>query len=116
MWNVDFERRAPRRLITERSHRLPISKEAGRFLEGSAELHLADGRRAPVSTQLSISRTFFSLRGDGFFTCRRDIAFDAMDSSCWLKLVFCDGPVFDISIYELRSSEQETRCWFEVHA
>jgi hypothetical protein len=97
-----------------RSHRTSLTREDVRFMEGSARLLLSDGRQARVEGQLSMARTFFSLSGYGSFTCAADIAFYSVNSSCWLKLVFDDGPEADISIYRLRSGDSHARCWFEV--
>lgn len=97
-----------------RSHRTALTRQDVSFVEGPARLLLSDGRQARVDGQLSVSRTFFSVSGGGSFTCAADIAFDAVNSTCWLKLVFDDGPEADISIYKLRSGDSLARCWFEV--
>lgn len=97
-----------------RSHRSALTRQDVRFFEGSAKLMLSGGRQTCVDAQLSMSRRFFSLSGSGSFTCANDVAFDAANSSCWIKLIFDEGPEADISIYRLRSGDSHARCWFEV--
>jgi hypothetical protein len=98
----------------ERGHRDSLPGRDVVSLQGSARLLLADGREAAVDAQLSVRRTFFSISGAGTFTCSKELAFHAVGSSCWSSLVFDDGYAFEISIYQLRSSTSQTRCWFEI--
>ena len=99
---------------TERGQRARITRQSSCSLEGPAQLLLADGRRVRVDARLSMSRTFFSLSGGGSFTCETELAFDAIDSSSWLTLIFEEGRTVEISVYQLRSGCSQTRCWFEV--
>jgi hypothetical protein len=97
-----------------RTRRSSMTRQDVTVLRGLARLLLADGRSTDVDGQLSMSRTFFSLSGCGSFTCDKDIAFDAVNSSSWLKLVFDEGPAVEINIYKLRSGDSQAQCWFEV--
>ena len=99
---------------TERGHRALNSRRDINSVEGPARLVLADGRETAVDAQLSVRRTFFSISGGGSFTCVKDIAFDAVGSSSWPRLIFDDGNAFDVCIYQLRSCGSQNRCWFEI--
>jgi hypothetical protein len=97
-----------------RSHRTALTRQHITVVQGQARLFLSGGRQARVDGQISMSRTFFSLSGSGSFACAADIAFEAVNSTCWLKLIFDEGPEVDISIYKLRTGDSRARCWFEV--
>ena len=98
----------------ERGHRATFTGRTTNSVQGPARLLLADGREAAVDAQLSVRRTFFSISGGGSFTCGKDIAFDAVGSSSWPSLIFDDGNAFEICIYQVRSAESQTNCWFEI--
>lgn len=85
-------------------------------LEGPAQLFFSDHRRSSIDAQAFIRRSLFALSGGGCFTCDQSAALDAISSPSWLKLAFREGSAFSISVYEIRASEAEARCWFEVHA
>jgi hypothetical protein len=99
---------------TGRSLRAWTNRRTISSLEGPAQLLLPDNRVAPVHASLSISETILSQSGGGSLTCDSDIAFDAINSSSWLKLTFDEGRAVEISIYQLRSDHSQARCWFEV--
>lgn len=97
---------------------LGVPHQPGRSLslEGAATLVLPDGRSAPVTASMSMSRGFLWLSGGGSFTCGEQTAFEALNSTGWPRLVFDGTADVEIFIFEVRTSKQQTRCRFEVHS
>jgi hypothetical protein len=84
--------------------------------EGAAQLIFPDGRSVPVTAKLSMSRSFFWLSGGGSFTCDERIALDAFYSPGSIRLVFDCKANVEINVFEVRTNQTQTSCWFEVHS
>ena len=85
-------------------------------LEGAARLVFPDGRSVPVTAKLSMNRGFFWVSGGGSFTCDERIAFDAINSPGWMRLVFDDDADVEINVFEVRTNQTQTSCCYEVHS
>jgi hypothetical protein len=85
-------------------------------LEGTARLVFPDGRSVPVTARLSMNRGFFWLSGGGTFTCEERTAFDAINCAGWVRLVFDGGADVEITVFEVRTNQQQTNCCYEVHS
>jgi hypothetical protein len=90
--------------------------EPHNVLEGQASLVLPDGRSIPLTARLSVSRSFFSVTGGGQFTCDEAAAFDAMNCEEAPRLVFSGHPATLIKVKEIRTSDSQCHCWFEVQS
>lgn len=95
-----------------------VARPAGKHcsLEGAARLAFQDGRSVPVAAKLTLTRGFFWLSGGGHFTCGEEIAFDAINGQARLRLLFDGDADVEISVFEIRTNEKQTTCWYEVHA
>lgn len=85
-------------------------------LEGAARLVFPDGRSVLVTAKLSMNRGFFWLSGGGSFTCEERIAFDSINSLGSMRLVFDSEADVEITVFEVRTNQQQTSCRYEVHS
>jgi hypothetical protein len=95
-----------------------VTRPAGKHcsLEGAARLLFPDGRSVAVTAKLSMNRGFFWLSGGGSFNCEERIAFDAINCPGWVRLVFDGEADVEITVFEVRTNQQQTSCRYEVHS
>lgn len=85
-----------------------------RRLDGPAKLTFPCGRSHSVEASMVLSRSAFSLWGEGYIHCAAEIGFEALDSSEWLTLAFSGAAAVDVEIRDVRAREGQCRCGFEV--
>ncbi|MFN4141760.1 hypothetical protein [Aestuariivirga sp.] len=85
-------------------------------LQGRARLVFPDGRSIPITAELRLSRSFFSVAGEGHFHSEDCRAFEAINSGEPLELVFEGSTPVWIEVKEARTGVSGCRCCFVVHS
>jgi hypothetical protein len=83
---------------------------------GPAVLRFPNGHSVSVDGQLTMSRSFFSVSGEGEFTTDSNTASEAFLSGEPLSLTFIGTTPTEIVVHKARTAPESARCWFRVHA
>lgn len=83
---------------------------------GPAVLRFPNGHSVSVDGQISLSRSFFSVSGEGEFTTDNATASDAFLSGGPLSLTFAGTTPAEIIVHKARTDPASARCWFHVQA
>lgn len=85
-------------------------------MEGPAQLRLPDGRIVAVEATITLSRSAFSLWGEGCMQCAEEVAFTALASEDWLPLLFSGAAPVMISVSGARARNGLCHCRIEVQS
>lgn len=83
---------------------------------GPAVLRFPDGHSVSVDGQITVSRSFFSVSGEGEFTTDSATASHAFLSGEPLSLTFAGATPAEIVVHEAKTAPASARCWFRVHS
>lgn len=83
---------------------------------GPAVLRFPDGHSVSVDGQITVSRSFFSVSGEGEFITDSNTASHAFLAGEPLSLTFIGTTPTEITVHEAKTAPESARCWFRVHA